>query len=737
MMRLPGYLPSLVIACLASAFLSHVPSALAQAAPGPDKAVAQAAEDFWHFASVGRYDLASAQAQRLTSGTWQPRDVLAAFEAVVDERNSRLPADRRLDLYDRILGWQRVPELADACAQLISIFDKAKALQFADPAFIEQNVRRLGGGQRAFLLAVQQLKGSGELAVPTMLRYLKDPDHRELQVHIRRAMAEMGLRVVNPLLAATEMDDWNTLTWVIWSLGDVGYDTALPYLARLAHSPQTPQTIKNAAVEAMMRLRLSDPLAADPAQLFYELAEKLYYDRAAIRVPFGTEPVAHVWRWAGGQLERIDIPAAVFNEQMALRACEYALKLNPSRGDAVSLWLAAAYKREVELPPGAVDPLWPPTQPPTHYYAVASGAGHLGQTLARALRDHDSAIALKAAQSIKEIAGNANLFAIDGESPVISAMHYPDRLVRFEAAIAVAQALPQQPFPGQERVVPTLAEALAQTGKPGALVLGESQDVVNQLSGSLSGAYSVRGGTTAEAVVAAAQDLPGIDVLVIREGHPQADLLLSLAAQHLRLARVPRLILVTSVAASPYALEAQTNPLLNLTATGASDSAALTAAADQARRRGGTLPLDEKTAAAYALRAAQLLGQLAISRGQVLDLVPAHGAILAALDDPRPDISRAAGNVLAAIGTDAAQTALLLKATAEQTPDSMKIGFFKDLSLNAKLFGNRLSASHVEALLKVVDGAQNLEVRAAAAEAHGALNLSADHVKTLILKQAR
>jgi hypothetical protein len=145
----------------------------------------------------------------------------------------------------------------------------------------------------------------------------------------------------------------------------------------------------------------------------------------------------------------------------------------------------AAYKREVELPEGAADPFWPAGQPATHPYAVASGVGHLGATLDRALRDHNAAVALKAVRSLQEIAGASSLFTAEGESPVIRAMQYPDRQVRFEAAIAVAQALPQQSFVGQERVVPILAEALAQTGKPGALVLAESQDSLNQLSGAL------------------------------------------------------------------------------------------------------------------------------------------------------------------------------------------------------------------------------------------------------------
>ena len=56
---------------------------------------------------------------------------------------------------------------------------------------------------------------------------------------------------------------------------------------------------------------------------------------------------------------------------------EYSLKLGGSSGDALSLWLAANYKREVELPEGATDPTRPEGQPNAHYYGVSAGAKYI------------------------------------------------------------------------------------------------------------------------------------------------------------------------------------------------------------------------------------------------------------------------------------------------------------------------------------------------------------------------
>ena len=100
-------------------------------------------------------------------------------------------------------------------------------------------------------------------------------------------------------------------------------------------------------------------------------------------------PVGYMWYWTDDKgLVKIDVPAPIFNELMAMRACEYSLKLGGSQGDALSLWLASNYKREVELPQGQVDPTRAPGQPDAHYYGVSAGAQYLNAALARTLRQY-------------------------------------------------------------------------------------------------------------------------------------------------------------------------------------------------------------------------------------------------------------------------------------------------------------------------------------------------------------
>jgi hypothetical protein len=106
------------------------------------------------------------------------------------------------------------------------------------------------------------------------------------------------------------------------------------------------------------------------------------------------------------------------------------------------------------------------------------------------------------------------------------------------------------------------------------------------------------------------------------------------------------------------------------------------------------------------------------------------------LDDARPEIVKSDTTVLGLINSPEIQPALLTKATDSKTSDDLKIATFKGLATNARNFGNHLSADQVDALQNVVATAP-VDVRTAAGEARGALNLPADQAKQLIIQQSK
>ncbi|HEY1685192.1 MAG TPA: HEAT repeat domain-containing protein [Tepidisphaeraceae bacterium] len=731
MKRLGGLALSLAIASFGTFTLSARAQDAASPAPAAvqsNSPLEQSADDFWHYSKVARYDLANQAANQVLKSANKPAAVLAAFEKISTDRND--------DLDEWLLRWQQIPELKKSVTSIVQILNKGRYERRENVGAIQHNIERLNGNERAYSLAIQRLRDSGEMAVPIMIDYLRDPGKKQYYAGIQRAIRQLGREALNPLLAATEMKDPGTQIMVIDALGDIGYDVTVPYLLRLAHDSDASDAVRMAARQALTNMGAGNVLKNSPAQMFYDLGEKFYYNTAAISADMRL-PVADVWYWDEAKgLTRIEVPPQIYNFIMAMRESEYALKLDPSMQQALNLWLAANYNREASLRPGQTDPTRAPQQPDANYYGVAAGAQYVNAVLARALHDHNSAVALRAVRSLSVILGSSNMFSGNSGQPIVDAMNYSDRQIRFEAAMAVAASLPQKPFEGQERVVPLLAEALAQSGKPNVLVILPSQNDINRIASQFNKQYSVVGATSVDAALNEAAGLSSVDVVILSEDLPAADIqkLFEVSRRTPQLTSAAKVI-VTHSPASPYAELTLSDPMVSLTQV--SQPSDFASAITAARQRAGATEMNASLAGNYAERSARLLGELAMSRGQILNLAPAESALLGQLAGPRADLVRSCGHVLALMNSATAQAGLLDRAVADNTPTDLKIALYDDLATSAKFWGNLLNADAVDSLQKVVASAPDLKVRTAAAQARGALNLPVDQARTLILQQSR
>jgi len=381
-------------------------------APDANSALRQEVKDFWHYAKIARYEAATDSLSKVIARESEALAVLGAFEQV-----SRA---RRDDLDTWLFRWQGTKELREPVTKLLTMLEAGRLERRLIPAQINENIERLNQGERPFDIASSRLKDSGELAVSIMVDWLKNPERKAHHAGVRRALVRMGRAAVNPLVAATAVKDADTLVQVIAVLGDLGYDAAVPYLLELVQSDRS-TAVKQAAKQALGKLGVTDPAAVNAADAFYDLAENLYYGRASL-VYDAQFPNAFVWNWdeQTGLLKK-EVPAAIFNDVMSMRCSEQSLRLSPDKGEAVSLWLAANYKREVDLPQGATDASRAENTPNAHYYGVASGAQFLEAALNRALRDNNAAVALKAIESLQQIVGQSNLFT-DEQRPLIDAL---------------------------------------------------------------------------------------------------------------------------------------------------------------------------------------------------------------------------------------------------------------------------------------------------------------------------
>ena len=106
---------------------------------------------------------------------------------------------------------------------------------------------------------------------------------------------------------------------------------------------------------------------------------------------------ANVWYWVDGQgLSFKAVPREIFNDVYAMRCAAQTLKQDPNYYPAVSLWLAANFRKEADLPKGAKDPTVGETDMSAEFYALASSAKYLQDVLERGLLEQNSAVALGA-----------------------------------------------------------------------------------------------------------------------------------------------------------------------------------------------------------------------------------------------------------------------------------------------------------------------------------------------------
>lgn len=713
------------------------PAATEPAVPadiGANESFLQQVDDFWHYGEIGRYDLQAAIGQKIiAAGQANPEELLKTMQQI-SAQHHQYPTEQPTDLDGELLRWQAAdPAMKPVATQLLDLVNKGRFARRQNQDFILANIKRLNDGERGYMLGMQQLRNSGELAVPAMVNILTSTAPEDMQMHdvVERALIDLGREALNPLLVATEMPPQNAaLTTISHILGQIGYPIAAPYLLALSHNPQALKTVRDAANSALHDLNV-DP-NSNPGDLFYGWADKFYYGTASIQAD-PRSPVAFMWTWSNG-LSSKQVPPQIFNDLMAMRFTEHALRFDPSQPDqAIALWLASNIRRTIDLPPGATDPTRTPDEPTPHYYNVAEGAKYLNLVLGRSLKDdsaQSAAVALAAVKSLQNIVGQSNLFSGERGMPLVDAMRFSDRQVRFEAAFALAAALPQQHFKGDARVVPLLAEAVSQSGTPGVLIVGPQSDRA-KWAADLKG-YALAGGDDPSTALADAITVPAIDVILMSEdlGGPTIDRVSDLASQNPRLERAAKLIIVHSLA-SPWARMSLTDPTISYTE--ATSGPALAAAVDAARKKAGGLPMDEKVASDFALRAANLLSKLAITHNPVLDLSVAESTLLSSLGDKRPQIASAAGDALAMLNTSQSQAGLADRANDSATLPDVRISLYHSLATSAKFFGNRLNPQQIGVLGQVVLGEKNVDIRSAAADARGALNLPAEDAKALIV----
>lgn len=675
--------------------------------------------DFVHYVMIAKPDLAKAHIQSLFDSGITDAELASLVDDAMD--TSRFEGALRRG--------RSVLELEGIVAQLESRVESGRLDLARDSERIKQAIQMLGGTQRQRMLAERRLLEAGEYAVPELLRVVLTDENVNLRIPAREMIVDIGRQAVSPLNAALSKVDDQSQVIVAEMLGRIGWGHAGPYLLQLAQDGSTPEPVREAAMRAYNQIGGG---TGNVSNDFANLSRR-YFDNEVSLIAFPTEETNNVWSYdAFVGLVPTPVVTDVYNEVMAMQAAEAALRADASNSRALSLFIASNLKRENELPDGSSDPIYGEGEYSPAFYALAAGPAIIQDVLAIGLNTLDTALIRDAIAALSRTAGGANLWTGSGDRrPLLEALQYPDRRVRYEAALALGKALPTQSFSGDFQVVPLLASAVRAGARTFAVVIADADEDQTTYTAKLEQlGYEVI--AFAPSVAAASLQIaqaPGVDVVVVRQSRNNAIQTVEALQLGAKTAVAPVLVLAdaTDVFDMRQTLSENNRVLVNRVVM-ADEAFAASLEGVIATASGGRI--DESEAQIYAIEALSTLRDIAVNGTTVYEIGDAESALIGALtagDSSTPTLL--VGDVLARIASRDSQQALLDAAfTAEA---GQQVALLERVADSAKRFGNLAESRHVDRLMQIIRaGGTSAE---AAAQVHGSYNLPPSNVVDLII----
>lgn len=689
---------------------------------------AQLLEDFNHYVTIANVEMARSAGQALLDRAIDPATFVGIVEdsATMQERFER--AYRRAIL---------MPDLEGIAGGLYGLYEEGRLSRARDPQEIDRNIALLTGLARGRLLAQQRLSFAREYAVPQLLLVLQSRKDQMLATEVSTQLVTMGRQAVQPLCAAVLGLDPATQEIVARVLGRIAYPSALPYLAELHETTQSSQ-VKAATAKAIEALGGSTT-ELSVASLYRDLADQYYAEPKSL-TSFPSEKFQLLWAFAPSTgLQPIAVRTEVFHEAMAMRLSEKALKLDPTDQDAIALWLASNFSRETDQPADYENPAYPASRRNAMYYAVAAGAEATQKVLARALADRDTPLARQAIEALSQSAGVSGLVGAEGV-PLVDSLSYPERRVRFEAALALGRARPREAFPGSDQVVPTLAGVIREASVRNAVVIASDLERQQALRKMLENdGYTVLPpGASLESVMASIADVSAVDLIVADATNEVTAEAISQSRQNPRLQATPILGLMSASGFAQFAGEFESDRLTQILRQGVSD-AQLSEAMSQLIERASGPAITEEESKSYAVAALDVLHDLAIlsggsDSGSALNINDAAVPLIAALAETEGEVRVQVADVLSFIGQERAQVALMdavMNATGGE-----RLVLMTKMNQSAKRFGNLLESRQVKWLVELAEKGEEDDATLAASLI-GALNLPNERLVPLIVGSSR
>ncbi len=676
-------------------------------------------DEFIHYVFVNNHELANANANVLLDADLEPRAFLELVEDLDLKRFGKAIQQAR-----------QYTELEGASGALADLYQQGRLDTARHAEEISRNISLLTGDRRNKVFARDALKFAGEYAMPQLLTALLDGGNPELQAEVRQLMVDMQRHSIMPLVSALPDLSPASQELVVMILGDIQYTTSLPFLYEL-YGQTGNSSVREAIRRSVTKIRKVWNPDASLSDRFVDLASR-YYNESASLTSFPNEPVQLLWSYRPESgLIPLAVPTVVYHEAVSMHLCERALKADNQDQDAMSLWIASNFSREIDLGEGETDPSYADSRRDPMYYAVAAGPAVTQPVLATALRARDTQLARKAIYAIERTAGGDSLWGGPGErAAIVDALRYPDRRVQYEAALAIAAAQPRSEFDGVDRVVPILASAIRDASDLFAIIVSrqESQGPLARLA-EAQGYTVLASGRTLSDCDAAIAEAPGIDLILTDLPTGATRETVNAAHGRTKLLATPILAVVGSQGFRELEPAYRSDRSVSVVRSGIDDRAIANRLSDlEAGAVGGRI--SEEDARTYKEASLAMLRDLAVSGGTTLNVGDAAGPMISALDDSPRAIKLGIAEVLSYVALEDAQIAIMDEALKANGAESIEL--MNHVAGSAKRWGNMLRSQQVNRLVKSVTELQGDEATAAAA-LMGALDLPNDQLLPLIL----
>lgn len=694
--------------------------------------LAELLEDWMHYTRIHNFELAVANAQALLDAGMTDEE----FAALVDD-NQRIESR----FTDTVIRAQRHGEIEKLAGALLQKYERGRLAHARDAAEIARNIQMLTGTQGERSFATSRLKHAGEYAMPQLFSALLDRSDLVRQAQVRRVVVEMGRDAIIPLCTALPALEPNNQEYVVGVIGDLvsSYTTPLPFLYELRAATQS-ERVRTACDRAIQRIGGAVNPEIPVSTRFETLAVE-YYNESPSLTAFKGEENQLLWSYdPGSGLYATPVRTEVYHEAMAMRMAERALRHSEGNTEALALWIAANFSREIQSPEGYENPAYPSSRRDATYYAVAAGSSVCERVLARALDDRNTQLARKAIAAIEKTAGANAMIAsgATGRRPLLDAVSYPSRRVQYDAALAIGAAQPTTDFPGSMRIVPALASAIRDASARYAVVISPNASDQGGITERLTqkGYTVLPPARSLDEIAQQIAETPGIDLVIsLQLPGPSTDLLIQQVRGRPALAATPVLAVVSLQGYLELGKKYEDDPSTKITRQGVSDDQ-IVAAADQLIEASVGGPISEDEAQEYKLRALSVLRDLAVSGNDVLKVSFASGPLVTALEQEAGNpVQLRIAEVLSYIGEKQAQTALMDAAMTADGDD--QVALLGAVANSAKRFGNMLDTRHVNALVRLAGSADTDAQATAAAALMGALNLPNKDLIPLILNEQR